>query len=335
MILQNKKNWKNNWFYSVTILPCILLLISCVPTTYESTTSSNVRPIDAYNEIKSLYERLSTSSDQTDAEMFIDKSKEFIKAYPKNTKADEIYFVLGQTLLQFDRADEAITILDELIKYYPVSSYIGESLLILGLAYDNVGKHDKADQTYGKLLSDARFSGSKNQEAAQQLLETDRKDRKGALTELSGGSAPLEYVGKKAIDFQVVGLDGQAFSLKKYKGKIVLLDFWATWSPACITEMPNLKRIYAKFQNKNFIIIGISLDRGIEPLKSYISSEGITWLQYFDNSNQIANIYGITHIPTTFLIDGKGIIKAINLRGAALEAAISQLVLEESFRFEE
>ena len=332
MILQNKKNGKNDWFYSVTILPCILLLISCVPTTYESTSSMNVRPIDAYNEIKSLSDRLSTSSDKTDAEMLIDKSKEFIKVYPKYSKADEIYFILGQTLLQFDRADEAITILDELIRYYPVSSYIGESLLILGLAYDNVGKHDKADQTYGKLLSDARFSGSKNQEAAQQLLETDRKDRKGALTELSVENATGTFAGKPAIDFEVVDLDGQTLSLKKYKGKIVLLDFWATWCPPCIAEMPNLKRIYAKFQNKNFIIIGISLDRGIAPLKSYISNENISWPQYFDNGGQIAKIYGITHIPTTFLIDGKGIIQDVNLKGAALEAAISQLVLEKSFR---
>lgn len=332
MILHNKIIGKNNWFYVLTTFLCILLLVSCVPTTYESTGSTNVRAIDVYDEIKSLSDRIATSSDKTDAEVLIVKSQEFVKAYPKYSNVDEVYFILGQTLLQFDRAAEAITTLDEFIRYYPLSSYRGESLLTLGLAYDKVGKHDEADQTYSKLLSDARFSGSKNQEAAQQLLETDRNDRKGALVELSVQNAASKLVGKPPIDFEVVDLNGQPLSLKRYKGKIILLDFWATWCPPCIEEMPNLKQIYAKYQNKNFVIIGISLDRGIAPLKSYVSNEGISWPQYFDNGGQIAQIYGITHIPTTFLIDGKGIIQAVNLKGAALEAAVSQLVLERSFR---
>ena len=332
MILHKMSVEKNNGIYLLTIFSCILLLVSCVPTTYESTGSTKVSAIDLYNEIKIRFDRLSTSSNKADADVLIERSHEFVKAYPKNSNVDEVYFILGQTLLQFDRAAEAITVLDELIRYYPLSSYMGESLLTLGLAYDNVGKHDKADQTFSKLISDPRFSGSKHQEAAQQLLETDRSARKGALSELSVENKSMNFVGKPPIDFEVVDLNGQALSLKKYKGKIILLDFWATWCPPCIKEMPNLKRTYAKFKNQDFIIIGISLDRGIAPLKSYISSEGISWPQYFDNGGQIAQMYGITHIPTTFLIDRNGVIQDVNLSGSALEAAVSQLVLENSFR---
>ena len=329
--------FRNNMYHLLTVLACTLLLASCVPTTYQSAGTDGAtkeRAVDIYNDIKVLSNRLSTSSDKADAEMLIEKSQSFIHTYPKYIKVDEVYFILGQTLIQFDRAAEAIQVLENLNRDYPYSSYISESLLMLGIAYDNVGKHDQADQTYNKLISDRRFSGSKNVEAAQQLLETDRTARKGALSELSAENQnPLEkFIGKPALDFKVVDLNGQALSLEKYKGKIILLDFWATWCPPCIEQMPHLKQTYAKFKNQGFIIIGISLDRGLEPLKTFVSEENITWPQHFDNGGHIAQMYSITHIPTTFLIDGKGIIQAVNLKGNALEAAIAQFAIENSYR---
>ena len=335
MSLLNRTHVRKNWYHLLSVLACTLLLASCVPTTYQSAGSGDTereRAVDIYDDIKKLSDRLSTSSDKTDAEMLIEKSQSFIQAYPKYNKADEVYFILGQTLLQFDRAAEAIEVLNNLNRDYPYSSYISESLLTLGIAYDNVGKHDQADQTYNKLISDRRFSGSKNVEAAQQLLATDRTARKGALSELSAPNPLDKFIGKPAIDFKVTDLNGEALSLEKYRGKIILLDFWATWCPPCIQEMPHLKQTYAKFKNQDFTIIGISVDRGLEPLKSFVSEENITWPQHFDNGGPIAKMYNITHIPTTFLIDGKGIIQAVNLKGNALEAAVAQLVIENSYR---
>ncbi len=335
MSILNRTHVRKKWYHLLPILACTLLLVSCVPTTYQSAGSGDTtreRAVDIYDDIKKLSDRLATSSDKTDAEMLIEKSQGFIHAYPKYSKVDEVYFILGQTLLQFDRAAEAIEVLNNLNRDYPYSSYISESLLNLGLAYDNVGKHDQADQTYNKLIRDRRFSGSKNVEAAQQLLATDRTARKGALSELSAPNPLDKFIGKPAIDFKVTDLNGEALSLEKYRGKIILLDFWATWCPPCIQEMPHLKQTYAKFKNQGFIIIGISVDRGLDPLKSFVSEENITWPQHFDNGGQIAKMYNLTHIPTTFLIDGKGIVQAVNLKGNALEAAVAQLVIENSYR---
>ncbi|MXV77349.1 redoxin domain-containing protein [Candidatus Poribacteria bacterium] len=335
MSLLNWTHVSNNWYHLPTVLVCTLLLVSCVPTTYQSAGSEDTareRAVDIYDDIKKLSDRLSTSSDKTDAEILIEKSQSFIHTYPKYNKTDEVYFILGQTLLQFDRAAEAIDVLNDLNRDYPYSSYISESLLTLGIAYDNVGKHDQADQTYNKLISDRRFSGSKNVEAAQQLLATDRTARKGALSELSAENPLDKFIGKPALDFKVTDLNGEALSLEKYRGKIILLDFWATWCPPCIQEMPHLKQTYTKFKNQGFIIIGISADRGLDPLKSFVSEENITWPQHFDNGGQIAKMYNLTHIPTTFLIDGKGIVQAVNLKGNALEAAVAQLVIENSYR---
>ncbi len=90
----------------------------------------------------------------------------------------------------------------------------------------------------------------------------------------------------------------------------------------------NVKQTYAKYKNQKFQIIGISWDRGIKPLEDYIEKEGIQWPQYYDNDSRISNMYQVRAIPSTFLIDGNGIIRMTNLRGSALEAGVAQLVQE-------
>lgn len=328
MLSRNKIFVVNGWCYFLTVLTNILLLVSCVPSTFDSTGSARVRPNDGYTEIKEIDKKLATTSEETTAEMLIEKSRAFIKAYPKYMHVDEVYYILGSTLVEFDRANEAISVLDELIRDYPLAPSVGKGLLILGAAYDKVSKHDKADEAYGKLLNNPKYSGSKLAETAQQLLEADLVDRKGALSDLSGSTKPPNFIGQPALDFQVVDLKGKPLSLAKYRGQVVLLDFWATWCGPCIVEMPNVKQTYEKYKNRKFQIIGISLDRGRAPLEDYIEKEGITWPNYYDNGGQIANMYQVRAIPSTFLIDADGIIRETNLRGSALENAVAQLVRE-------
>ena len=138
----------------------------------------------------------------------------------------------------------------------------------------------------------------------------------------------FKFIDQPAFDFQVTDLSGESLSLSQYRGQVVLLDFWATWCPPCIAEMPNVKKTYAKYKNHKFEIIGISLDRSIAPLEAYIASEGLTWRQYWDSSVKISNMYNVSAIPSTFLIDGAGIIRRVNLRGPALETAVGELVRE-------
>ena len=121
---------------------------------------------------------------------------------------------------------------------------------------------------------------------------------------------------------------GEELTLEQYRGQVVLLDFWATWCGPCIAEMPNVKLAYAKHRDRNFQIIGISLDTSITPLEAYIQGEGIEWRQYLDSTGQIGRLYGVRAIPSTFLIDGAGIVRRVNLRGLALERAVAELVRE-------
>ncbi len=139
----------------------------------------------------------------------------------------------------------------------------------------------------------------------------------------------------KAPDFEVRALNGDVLSLQKYRGKVILLDFWATWCRPCLVEMPNVKRVYRRYKDQNFQIIGISLDTNRSSLRSYLRRANIPWPQFFDRAgweNSVARKYGINGIPYTYLIDGQGFIRKENLRGRALEAAVGELIEENNRR---
>ena len=141
---------------------------------------------------------------------------------------------------------------------------------------------------------------------------------------------PPPQIGKPAIEFHVNDLDGGDLSLVKYRGKIILLDFWAVWCPPCRAETPHLKRAYEKFKNEGFEIIGISLDHDRAKLLQYIKEEDITWPQFFDKRWVVARPYRIAWIPHNFLIDHEGVIRKSGLRGGALEPAIAELIQERN-----
>jgi len=130
-------------------------------------------------------------------------------------------------------------------------------------------------------------------------------------------------------DFNVKDLDGKPLSIAGYKGKVVMLDFWATWCGPCVGEVPNVAAVYAKYHDKGFEIIGISLDRegDKDKLISFTKEHNMPWRQYFDGkfwSNELAVKYGIQSIPATFLLDGSGKIIGKNVRGPALEPAVQK-----------
>jgi len=132
--------------------------------------------------------------------------------------------------------------------------------------------------------------------------------------------------GTKFPDFDEKDVGRTPLSIAKYKGKVVLLDFWATWCGPCVAELPNVLKTYEKHHANGFEIIGISLDHDEMKLTGFTARNNMTWPQFFDGkgwSNKLAVRYGVTSIPATYLLDREGKIIGRNLRGEALEAAVA------------
>src|SRR5205823_6318467 len=126
--------------------------------------------------------------------------------------------------------------------------------------------------------------------------------------------------------FTAKDTDGNAQAPGNYAGKVLLIDFWASWCGPCRAEMPNVKKIYADYKDRGFAIVGVSLDQKRADLDGYIKEEGISWPQIFDEKQEVAQVYSVVTIPHMMLVDGQGVIRYVDVRGEALEKAVAELV---------
>lgn len=136
-------------------------------------------------------------------------------------------------------------------------------------------------------------------------------------------------IGAKAPDFSTKTIRGKQISLSDFKDQIVLLEFWATWCGPCLPEIPHLKTIDSTYADRDFQLIGISLDSDTTKLNEFIQKEHIDWLQIQQPDqydDQITNLYNVYVIPRSFIIGHKGTILAKDLRGIELEEEIEKLL---------
>ncbi|PWU12302.1 MAG: hypothetical protein C5B50_21655 [Verrucomicrobia bacterium] len=160
---------------------------------------------------------------------------------------------------------------------------------------------------------------------------------------LSGRKA---YEIGKPLDVSFTAVDGTKVDLKQMKGKVVLVDFWATWCAPCVADVPNLKKVYDAYHAKGFEIIGISLDEKKDELLEFTKKKGMPWPQYFDGkhwNNDLSFRFGISGVPTKWLVDKKGILRRTgvtsfsdslladhpDLKKGSLEYLVKELIEEQ------
>jgi thiol-disulfide isomerase/thioredoxin len=154
----------------------------------------------------------------------------------------------------------------------------------------------------------------------------------GRLRVLAGRTEPLEL--------KFTAADGRAVDTAALRGKVVMIDFWATWCVPCMKEMPNVVAAYGKYHDKGFEVIGVSFDRApgarpgrtdktAEQVVAFANEHGMPWPQYYDGkywSNDLGLKYSIREIPANFLLDKTGRIAAVDAYGAGLDAEVSKLL---------
>ncbi|MBE0542862.1 MAG: TlpA family protein disulfide reductase [Verrucomicrobia bacterium] len=236
------------------------------------------------------------------------KMKELMPPTPPGTPRKPV------TITEADIATELKEFDTLLAKYQgEKSDDVAQILYMKASLYAQVLRNEtKADELMAQLKSDfpdsRQVANLKKQEEAKKIQDS-------------------LAVGSKFPDFNEKDLDGKPLSLANYKGKVVLIDFWAVWCGPCVKELPHVLKAYEKHHDNGFEIIGISLDQDKAKLDAFIKENKMPWQQFFDGQgwkNKLSTHYGVNSIPATYLIDGEGTIIGKNLRGDALETAVAK-----------
>jgi peroxiredoxin len=169
----------------------------------------------------------------------------------------------------------------------------------------------------------AKFPANKTVVSIKEQFEIQKKRQQEQFAQ------EQQWIGKPAPEIEMQDPSGKTIALSSFKGKYVLVDFWASWCRPCREENPNVVSAFQKFRNKNFTILGVSLDKNKEAWTKAIMKDGLTWAHISDLQewySPVVSIYGIQGIPFNVLVDPKGNIIAKNLRGSELHEKLAEVL---------
>ena len=179
-------------------------------------------------------------------------------------------------------------------------------------------------------LTEAQAMETFDPERARALYDETAKDEDKEIADAAKSGLAMMEMRTKPLELSFTAVDGSKVDLAALRGKVVLVDFWATWCPPCVEEVPGVVEAYEKFKDKGFEIVGISLDQDKGALENFIEENKMTWPQFFDGKgwdNDLAKRFEIQSVPTMWLLDREGKLADPNPRDRleqAIQAALDK-----------
>ncbi len=272
----------------------------------------------------------------------------YLKAHADAKDADTALVEVVDLAKTLGRHDQALRFADQYLKQFADGSAKGAMQMARAGAMRSSGDAAGAQKALEQVIESSGDDVNGLVEAAttlaEMLVENGKKDEaiellgvvgaghssvRGLKEHLAGIAANYELIGTEPKALGQNDTTGKPIDLAAYKGKVVLLDFWATWCGPCIGELPNVIAAYEKYHAKGFEIVGISLDEDKAAFEKFIVDRKMTWRHQFDGKgwkNEVAVAYGVQSIPATYLIGTDGKIVAMGLRGEQLGERLARLL---------
>jgi len=246
---------------------------------------------------------------------FDDMSKEIDETLAKtkdnSLKAEGLYLKAQVTMMKNrDNPTAALPVIEEFVKVAPKDRRAPSLLFAVARQTEDAAKKTALEDRILKDFPDSPYGG---------MVKGARKQR-----EAVGKPFELEFTD---------AIHDKTIAMKDLKGKVVVLDFWATWCGPCVAEMPNMKKLYAEYKDKGVEFIGVSLDQpkeqgGLDSLKEFVKKNDIQWPQYYQGNywnSEFSKGWGINAIPCVFIVDADGNLYSTEARGK-LETLIPELL---------
>ncbi|WP_422930333.1 redoxin domain-containing protein [Singulisphaera sp. PoT] len=273
----------------------------------------------------------------------------YLQAHPKADDLDQAYMTLLNKAIEHDWFVENEAVAQQYLRDFPEGPIQSLARIVTTMARAKAGQYNEALTRFEQLMQAVgkseqeefavnfaeslavSASGAGEYHVARKIYQIllDRFGESAALRQkVKDELARLDMVGKPAPSVVAHDVDGKPLNFADYRGKYVLIDFWATWCAPCIVELPRVQEAFKKFHGQGLEVVGVSLDETKPAVLDFVKARGIPWRQVHGATagGDLVEAFGVSSIPATFLISPDGNIVRIELRGANLEPSLAKIL---------